>query len=370
MEFTGRLGAIALPELLQWPHHERRSGALVVRTARREKRVLFDRGLIVGCQSGDPAEYLGQHLLLQGYIQRNRLVEALALCRSTGARLGTALVDLGLLSPQDRDEAVRTHVAERVCDLFLWHHGVFYFSQEMPEGAERLTEPLDPVMVALEGSRWADDHQRFRALLVHDGMVVRRAGETLPAEPTPLQARIAGALDRPRRLDELYGIVHGSKFRFLESCYGLLVDGVLEVEGLEEHGDSISEIHMVDLLLEQAASEEVLFSARHLALPLDWFDRFFPLWVEDERSGGAQPLAPDERELYTRMDGSRSLRELVLEDPARRDARMDLVLLQLQKGQLALLPRPLAELRAMGRGSHNPWLRRLLRGGRGGGKPG
>ena len=37
-ELTGRLGAVSLAELLQWPGRDRRSGALVVRTARREKR--------------------------------------------------------------------------------------------------------------------------------------------------------------------------------------------------------------------------------------------------------------------------------------------------------------------------------------------
>src|SRR5262245_63985888 len=109
VEFTGRLGAMALSDLLQWPHNERRSGSLVVRTARREKRVIFERGLVVGCVSGDPAEYFGQHLLLNGYLQRDRLIEALDLCRSTGARLGTALVDLGLLSSDSAAWALAKH---------------------------------------------------------------------------------------------------------------------------------------------------------------------------------------------------------------------------------------------------------------------
>jgi hypothetical protein len=359
MEFTGRLGAVPLPELLQWPYHERRSGSLVVRTTRREKRVLFERGQIVGCLSGNPAEYFGQHLLLQGHVERKPLMEALALCRTTGSRLGAALVDLGLLTPAALDAALQDHVTERVCDLFIWQHGVFYFLQELPEGVELLAEPLDPVRVALEGSRWADDHERIRSLLVHDGMVVRRAAE-IPAGLPPLAHRVVASLDRPQRLDELHDLVQGSMFRFLEACYGLLVEGTLEVERLDEHHDATSEIHVFDLLLEQAASEEVMFSARHLALPLEWFDRFFPLWVADENAPEAEDLPADERELYRRMDGSRSLRELVLDEPAQRNERMDLVLLQLQKGQLALLPRPLAELQALGRGSRNPWIRRLM----------
>jgi hypothetical protein len=358
MEFTGRLGAIALPELLQWPHNERRSGSLVVRTARREKRVLFERGMVVGCQSGNPAEYFGQHLLLHGYLERAPIMEALALCRATGARLGTALVDLGLLAPQALDEALAAHVAERVCDLFTWQHGVFYFLQELPEGVELLAKPLDPVLLALEGSRWADEHRRLRELLVHDGIVLRRSPAPPPAGLSPLAARIHAALERPQRLDDLYALVQGSKFRFLEGCHGLLVDGTVEVDRMEDFGESGSEIRMFDLMLEQAASEEVLFTARHLSLPLEWLDRFFPLWVEGE--GAAAELPEDERELYARMDGNRSLRELVLDGEASREERMDLVLLQLQKGQLALLPRPMRELRALGRGFRNPWLRRFL----------
>jgi hypothetical protein len=360
VEFTGRLGAMSISDLLQWPNHERRSGSLVVRTARREKRVVFERGLVVGCVSGDPAEYFGQHLLLNGYLQREKLLEALDLCRISGARLGTALVDLGLLAPDTAAWALAKHVEERVCDLFLWPHGVFYFLQEQPEVGDRLTEPLDPLALSLEGTRWADEHERIRQLLVHDGVVVRRGMVPLPEEITPLVERVIGHVERPRRLDLLYTAVQGSQFRFLEAVYGLLVSGILEVDGLEEETESKSEIRMFDLLLEQASEEDVLFTPRHLSLPLEWLDRFFPLWVEslDDATG----LAADEHAFYRSMDGSRSLGDLVLNgvEPRRRQELMDMVLLQLQQGKLALLPRPLAEIQALGKGSRNPWLRRFL----------
>jgi Domain of unknown function (DUF4388) len=352
---------MSLSDLLQWPHNERRSGSLVVRTARREKRVIFERGLVVGCVAGDPAEYFGQHLLLNGFLQRRKLLEALALCRVSGARLGTALVDLGLLSAQDAAYALAKHVEERVCDLFIWDHGVFYFLQELPEVGDRLTEPLDPLALSLEGTRWADEHERIRQLLVHDGVVLSRsAGPPPPIDSrTPLVERILAGVDKPRRLDELYQLVQGSRFRFLEAAYDLLVAGTLEVERLDEESNASSEIRLFDLMLEQANEEEVLFSSRHLSLPLDWLHRFYPLWVEGD---GIEPVRADEMAFYRLMDGSRSLGDLVLTDvPAdRREERMDLVLLQLQKGQLALLPRPIAELRALGKGTRNPWLRRFM----------
>jgi hypothetical protein len=363
VELTGRLGAIAISDLLQRPNHERRSGSLVVRTARREKRVIFERGLVVGCASGDPAEYFGQHLLLNGYLQRDKLLAALDLCRVSGARLGTALVDLGLLAADTAAWALAKHVEERVCDLFLWAHGVFYFLQELPEVGDRLTEPLDPLALSLEGTRWAGEHERIRELLVHDGVVLRRGMPAPSGSVTPLVERVLSAVERPRRLDELYRAVQGSHFRFLEAVYGLLVAGALEVEGLEEEKDSQSEIRMFDLLLEQAAEEEVLFTPRHFSLPLEWLNRFFPLWIEGRDKDPERDQAlPDDLAFFRLMDGSRSLGELVLSEvhANRRQERMDLVLLQLQKGQLALLPRSLAELRALGKGSRNPWLRRFM----------
>lgn len=366
MEFTGRLGAMSLSDLLQWPHNERRSGSLVVRTARREKRVIFERGLVMGCVTGDPTEYFGQHLLLNGYLQRRKLLEALALCRVSGARLGTALVDLGLLSAQECAYALAKHVEERVCDLFIWDHGVFYFLQELPEVGDRLTEPLDPLALSLEGTRWADEHGRIRQVLVHDGIVLRLGSSPTPRDQrTPLVERIVASLDRPKRLDDLYQLVQGSRFRFLDAAYHLLVHGALEVDRLDEESGASSEIRMFDLMLEQANEEEVLFSSRHLSLPLDWLHRFYPLWVEENERVEAEEIRPvrgDELAFYRLMDGSRSLGDLVLTDvPAdRREERMDLVLLQLQKGQLALLPRPLAELKALGKGARNPWLRRFM----------
>jgi hypothetical protein len=310
--------------------------------------------MIVGCQSGDPAEYFGQHLLLNGYLKRDKLLEALGLCRAAGVRLGTALVDLGLLSPDAAAWAVAKHVEERVCDLFLWRHGVFYFLQELPDMA-RLTEPLDPLAVALEGARWADEYARIRQLLVHDGVVLRRGGDP-PPDVTPLEQRVLEVLQRAHRLDELYNVVHGSYFRFLEAIYRLLVVGTLEVEGLEDEREPKSEIRMFDLLLEQAATEEVLFSARHLSLPLEWFDRFYPVWVEPDETAD---VPQDDLRFYRLMDGSRSLRELVFEDEHRKQERMDLLLLQLQNGQLALLPKPLGELRSRW-GKRNPWIKKLL----------
>ena len=90
---------------------------------------------------------------------------------------------------------------------------------------DRLTEPLDPLALSLEGTRWADEHERIRQVLVHDGIVLSRSAEPPPPADTgpPLIERVLASVDKPRRLDELYQLVQGSRFRFLEATYAMLV---------------------------------------------------------------------------------------------------------------------------------------------------
>ena len=90
MELSGRLASFPVGDILQWVHHERRTGSLVVRRSRREKRIFLRKGDIVGCLSDDPAEYYGQHLLLNGYLDEGSLVKALRYCKLQETRLGVA----------------------------------------------------------------------------------------------------------------------------------------------------------------------------------------------------------------------------------------------------------------------------------------
>ncbi|HVS03858.1 MAG TPA: DUF4388 domain-containing protein [Thermoanaerobaculia bacterium] len=368
MEFSGRLASVSLADLLQWSANDQRTGCLVVRTSSREKRVYFSRGDVVACLSADPAEYLGQFLLLGGYLKEPQLVRALTYCRQHRERLGRALVELRLLSKWAVKAALRRHIEDRVCDLFLWRRGVFYFENSMPAEEDLLPEPIHTVALAMEGSRWVDEHDRIREIFIHDGVVLRRGAQWGRAADGPLQERILALFEDSLTLATLYERVRGSRFRFLSAAYELTVGEVLDIESVPDEGSpgTSTEIRLFDLLLEQAAEEDVLFSPRHLSLPLEVMDRFYPVWVrgdEDEPAGKGEevPISGEELAFYRQLDGSRSLRELVVEDRDRRHWKMDLLLLQLQLGRLALLPRPLSELEAATpAAARSPWLRRLF----------
>jgi hypothetical protein len=130
MEFSGRLASFPIGDILQWAQNDRRSGALVIRRSGAEKRIFLREGDVVACFSDDPAEFFGQHLLVNGLLDESGLIGALKHCQRTGQKLGDALQTMGLLPTDKVQEALRQHVENQVCDIFLWRSGIFYFAAE------------------------------------------------------------------------------------------------------------------------------------------------------------------------------------------------------------------------------------------------
>ena len=361
MEFSGRLAAFPMGDLLQWAKNERRTGALVVRRSAREKRIFFDRGDVVGCLSDDPAEYFGQHLLIYGHLDDQQLFQALTHCTTNNVRLGTALRELGLLPEEVIQRTLREQIEDAVWDMFLWPHGLFYFREEMLPEEDLLPEPIDTMGLVLEGTRWLDELQRIRRVLIHDGVVIRR-GERWPGENLPLlDQRVARAADG-QSIGDLYRKVRGSYFRFLESAYRLCIASVLDIQDVgEDLGGGTFEMSVYDLLLEKATEDQVLIARKHMAVPLDLLERCYPVWVAEPTTDEQKRMPARARDFYARLDGGTPLGEAFSGDARQRGRELDLLLLQLQKGKLALLPLPLGRLETDAEANGVPPLQRWWR---------
>jgi hypothetical protein len=344
MDFSGRLAAFPMSDLLQWAKNEGRTGALVIRRSAREKRIYFDRGDVVGCLSDDPAEFYGQHLLVYGHLTERQLFEALTFCTQRKVRLGSALRELALLPDAVIQRTLREHIEEVIWDIFLWPRGLFYFQAEMLPEEELLPAPIETIGLILEGTRWVDELERIRRVLIHDGVVIRRGEQWPGADLSPLDRRVAHSVDR-QTVGELYRKVRGSYFRVLESVYRLCIESVLDIEDVgEETAAGTFEMSVYDLLLEQATEDQILVARKHMAVPLDLLERWCPAWVVEPPAEEQRRMPAQARDFYARFDGRTPLGEAFSGDAHQRGRELDLLLLQLQKGRLALLPAPLDRL--------------------------
>lgn len=351
MEFSGRLATIQFGDVLQLAHQERWSGDLVVRRSSREKRVYLGEGKIVGCLSDDPAEFYGRYLFLNGYLDEKELARALRWCNSREQRLGTALRELGLLN---RDEIRRT-LAERtsdaVCDLFLWRRGVFYLESDEPPAEEISPEPIDIFSLVMEGSRWVDEMARIRKVLVNDQVVLRRGPRWPPADDAPpLSRHLAALVDGHRDLEELHRMLGGVPFRFLDAAYELCLAEVLDIERVGPTDTSVTgELSLLDILMEQAAGEEsTILSERHFSIPVDLLVRLVPAWTERPSDADLEGLRASATRFLQGIDGRTPIRDLLSTAADARSHQLELLLVELRKGRLALLPGPVGEVRLQG----------------------
>ncbi len=366
MEFSGRLASFPIGDILQWAQNDHRSGALVIRRSGSEKRIFLRDGEVVACFSDDPAEFFGQHLLVNGLLDESDLIRALKHCQRTGLKLGDALQTMGLLPTDKVQEALRQHVENQVCDIFLWRSGIFYFSAESLASELELRVPLSAVALAMEGSRWSDEAQRVRRIFVHDNVVLHRGRKAPQGLLTPLERRIYRAGDTKLTLAELYNEVRGSYYRFLQAAYRLTVLEALDIESVGDHSDSGSaELRLADLLIEQVTEEQAVFLRHHLAVPFDALEHYVPVWLQPPSTAEETRLSDAVLDFYRRIDGKAELGAILSEvGPEERSRRMDWLILQFRRGALALLPKPVEELeRAAGGGEtvaeNERWWRRL-----------
>lgn len=369
MELSGRLASFPIGDILQWVHHERRTGSLVLRRSRREKRIFLRAGDIVGCLSDDPAEYYGQHLLLNGHLDEGSLVKALRYCKLQETRLGVALRNLGLLSPEKVQATLRSQIEDSVCDLFLWRSGVFFFQAGEPQAEEILPEPIHTYGLILEGTRWIDETSRMRRLLAHESLVLKRGAAWPGTGVTPLQERVSGLVDGHATLQDLYRYIGGIYFRFLEAVFALAVNEVLDIESVGDASLPASgsqEIHLYNLLLEQAAEDELYLTRQNLSVPISLIENFIPVWAHEPSAKDLDALPSGQREFVKKIDGKSTLHQLLSSEKTLMNLELDALLEQLRAARIALLPTSPADLDAGANRRGEPvqkrWWRVLKRG--------
>lgn len=361
MELSGRLTSFPIAEILHWSHNDRRTGSLVVRAAGREKHIFFQDGQIINCTTDDPSEFYGQFLLLAGYLDQETLFRCLSLCKERGKRLGEVLLQEELMQLADIQRTLRFHVEDVICDIFLWDHGVFFFRSEPLPTEDLLAEPIATLGLALEGSHWVDEVGRIRQRLSDDHIVLKHTdvGATEDGTSRDLktrQQRILREVDGFRRLEALYGAIHGSFYRFLVATDELLEQGLIEVahQGRTLHPRQ-KDAGLDDLLWEVAARDQA--SERHHLIALGDLEHYVPMWVRPPSDEEKQRMPEAVRAFYRCLDGHRSLSEILAEDEVEWHHQVELLMLQIGKKALALLPAPLEELQqaARQRGASDPF---------------
>jgi hypothetical protein len=149
----GQIETTSVPELLRSLLNSGETGVLTVRNGEAKKSIYLLSGRVAYASSNNVDERMGEVLLVRGKITVRQFVEASKRIRP-GLRLGTILVELGALEPEELIPMVELHVKSILMDLFTWIAGEYTFVIKELEGRDNVAAlNMSTENLILEGIR-------------------------------------------------------------------------------------------------------------------------------------------------------------------------------------------------------------------------
>ncbi len=227
MSIFGRLATMPLGDLLQWLSLTKRTGILSLDRGAIHKELFFHEGSLVSASSSDPREFLTQILLMHEVVSEKEIERLYRHLNEHGGRLGQLMVEINLITADDLQRYLRLKAEESIYDCFLWSDGSFHFFLDEPTSGEHLPIVSELNAIILEGLHRADEWRRIRSGLPLPDPLVRRAGPP-PDRLTPAAQQLGEWLaEEPRRLSS-YGLdLHWSDFVLYSAAAELARAGAL-----------------------------------------------------------------------------------------------------------------------------------------------
>jgi hypothetical protein len=259
MGITGNLSTMNVADLLQFLAAGRKTGMLKFDRSKIVKQVYFEEGVIVGSNSNDPKEYLGQLLIHYGKIDEAQLRAALQVQRESGGRLGEILVTTGVLPEAEVLEVLRIRTLDIIYDLFLWDEAHFELcdNELPPEYFTRIE--IQPTKVIMDGVYRIDEWKRYRTLIPSGRALLELGtGWTSLLNVSKEVRQILFFVEKRMSAAEICYNMHASPFHVYGQLYDLVEKGIARVEG-EVPEDFIA---VKDLGTPPSTTAEMLASAR------------------------------------------------------------------------------------------------------------
>lgn len=228
----GNLSTMSVSDLLQFLAVSRKTGMLRFDRAKIVKQIYFEDGLIVGANSNDPKEYLGQLLIHYAKLDEAQLKTALEIQRESGGRLGEVLVSTGVLTQEEVLQILRIRTLDIIYELFLWQdaHFELYDNERPPDFFVRIE--VQPTKVIMDGVYRIDEWKRYRTLIPSDRAILELgAGWTSSLNVSKEVRQILFFLQKRMSVAEISYNMHASPFHIYGQLYDLVDQGIARVAG-------------------------------------------------------------------------------------------------------------------------------------------
>jgi hypothetical protein len=157
----GALSNTTLPSLIYSVLRRGETGILRFQDHGVEKALYIRDGRPLFAMSTDPEDRLGSRFLKAGRVPLAGLLLAVEKSDAQKKRLGTVLVETGLIRPEDLVEGVLAQVKGIILSLFQWTQGRYSYSAGPLPTDEVITLKLNADRITLEGVKGIDRWERW-----------------------------------------------------------------------------------------------------------------------------------------------------------------------------------------------------------------
>ncbi len=220
-------GPGALADVLNFIHFNQWDGALWIVAEDVRKALFFQKGQLLSAQSSVLEDRLGYMLVRLGQLSPADLVSCLREV-TRKRRLGTVLVERGLVTTHDVYEAVRKQIEEIFHSVLLFRKGAFYFNKSLDDVMPSRLH-LDTQSLLLESLRRIDEMAYFRSKLESPDVVLGRRPMQTPPSLTGSALAVFLLVDDRRSLRDLARESRLGEFETTKAAFELLQRGLVAV---------------------------------------------------------------------------------------------------------------------------------------------
>jgi hypothetical protein len=160
MALEGTIKDFGLPDIFQLIGLQRKTGILTLNNEKETVTVAFENGMVVTADADSKRleDRLGNVLVKQGKLGKERLDEALQTQKQTLQRLGHILSTNDYITGKDLKEALQVQVAQIVFKVFRWRDGHYSFAPADNVDYDRDNfVPMSADFILMEGIRMVDE---------------------------------------------------------------------------------------------------------------------------------------------------------------------------------------------------------------------
>ncbi len=227
-------------------------GELVVLQPSVGRSIFFEGGQVVGAQTSEPAEKLGEVLWRFGAITREQLEEVVRAAEKSGKRFGETALELEFVDPEELFRMMARQVEEVFYGAVHVSQAMFYLFDRFDEARLARRHHLATGQLLMEAARRMDELRFFREKVPSDAWVPVPAPASSGKKPPPEFAGVLAECDGRRSVAEIGRRIGQLEFEVTRAVFQLAAAGCVTVAAprpvgvpsiVETYNRAIVEIH-------------------------------------------------------------------------------------------------------------------------------